>query len=112
MAMDMNTTLTLAYGLMGFVALAGYGPQMRTFWTRPDVCVATPLLTWSLWSSQTVVFFLYAVIANGDPLFMFNSGMFMVATLTCLGMILRGRKIKAEERRVLKPSNVVAFKAA
>jgi lipid-A-disaccharide synthase-like uncharacterized protein len=112
MAMDMHSTLTLAYSVMGLAALVGYGPQMRTFWLKPEVCAATPLVTWSLWSCQTVVFFLYAVIANGDPLFMFNSGMFMLATLTCLGLIIRGRKQHVAGRMMKKTSNVVVLHAA
>ena len=110
MSHDFTHLLTLAYCVMGFVALVGYVPQMRAFWTKPEVCAATPLVTWSLWSCQTVVFFLYAVIANGDPMFVFNSGMFMCATLGCLSLIIRGRKIVAA--RPALPANVVLLKAA
>jgi lipid-A-disaccharide synthase-like uncharacterized protein len=76
------------------------------------VCAATPLLTWSLWSAQTCVFFLYAVIANGDPMFMLNSGMFMCATIACLSMIIRGRKLHARSGHDTLPDNVVRLKAA
>ena len=110
MITDVNQFLTMAYAMMGFVALAGYIPQMRAFWFKPEVCAATPLVTWCLWSAQTVVFFLYAVVANGDPMFMFNSGMFMCATIACLALILRGRKMVA--RRQAMPSNVVMLNAA
>ena len=110
MTLDMHSGLTLAYSVMGLVALCAYGPQMRTFWRKPEVCAATPLVTWCLWSAQTMVFFLYAVIANGDPLFMFNSGMFMLATLACLGMIIRGRKLHGGPK--ILPNNVVRLKAA
>lgn len=110
MSLEMTQTLTLAYSAMGFVAMAGYIPQMRTFWNKPEVCANTPVLTWSLWSCQTVVFFLYAVIVNGDGMFMFNSGMFMSATLVCLWMILRGRKL-AQAAPVM-PNNVVQLKVA
>ena len=110
MSHDPTHWLTLAYAEMGFVALAGYGPQMRTFWPKPEVCAATPLITWCLWSCQTAVFFLYAVIVNGDPMFMFNSGMFMVATLSCLWLILRGRKVLA--LRAKPAENVVLLHAA
>lgn len=112
MAMDMHSALTIAYSFMGLVALVGYGPQMITFWRKPEVCAATPLVTWSLWSCQTVVFFLYAMVANGDPLFIFNSGMFMAATLACLGLILRGRKLHMVTPVLPKASNVVTLRAA
>ena len=111
--MDTSLTqmMTFAYCVMGFVALVAYVPQMRAFWTKPEVCAATPIVTWSLWSCQTVVFFLYAVVANGDPMFMFNTFMFMCATLACLGLIVRGRKLAAERKKVM-PANVVQLKAA
>lgn len=112
MNLDMNQMLTLAYALMGFVALAGYIPQMRAFWFKPEVCAATPLITWCLWSAQTFVFFLYAVIANGDPMFVFNSGMFMCATFGCLSLIIRGRKIHAAGGKSVLPKNVVRLKVA
>lgn len=114
MALDMHHTLTLAYGVMGFVALVGYVPQMRALWSRPDVCATTPIVTWTLWTCQTVVFFLYSVIANGDPLFMFNSGMFMLATIGCLTLIIRGRRqlaARSQGRKKL-PSNVVILNVA
>ncbi|PZP39198.1 MAG: hypothetical protein DI585_04875 [Pseudomonas fluorescens] len=107
---SLTHSLTIAYMVMGGVALFAYLPQMFAFWTKPEVCAVTPLLTWSLWSCQTVVFFLYAVIANGDPMFMFNSGMFMCATITCLLMILRGRKMLQERANL--PSNVVQLRVA
>ena len=110
MSPEFTHTLTMAYCAMGFVALVGYIPQMRAFWTKPEVCAATPLVTWCLWSCQTVVFFLYAVIANGDPMFMFNSAMFMCATLGCLSLIVRGRKILKE--RTVMSTNVVQLKVA
>jgi hypothetical protein len=110
MNLDMHHLLTLMYGAMGLVALAGYGPQVRALWTQPDLCEKTPLVTWILWSCQTVVFFLYAVIANGDPMFMFNSFMFMCATLGCLALIIRGRKLAEAAKKVL-PDNVVRLVA-
>lgn len=109
MTHEMTHYLTLAYCVMGLVAVIAYVPQMRAFWTKPEVCAATPLVTWFLWTCQTIVFFIYAVVANGDPLFMFNSGMFMLSTITCLVLIIRGRKIMAEQ---VVPSNVVHLKVA
>jgi len=100
--------LTGAYLLMGLVALAAYGPQMLTFYRRPDLCAATPLVTWCLWTGQTVVFFLYAMVVNGDPQFMMTTGMFMCATIGCLTLIVRGRRLHAQPRR----DNVVVLKAA
>lgn len=110
MTTDMSQFLTLAYCVMGFAAVAGYVPQLRAFWTKPEVCAATPLVTWCLWTAQTCVFFLYAVIANGDPMFMLNSGMFMCATIGCLSLIIRGRKIYG--RRQNSRNNVVMLNAA
>ena len=110
MTTDMSNMLTAAYCVMGFAAVAGYIPQLRAFWTRPEVCAATPLVTWCLWTAQTCVFFLYAVIANGDPMFMLNSGMFMCATIGCLSLIIRGRKLHNAKSSL--PNNVVVLKVA
>lgn len=102
--------LTVAYLVMGAVAIFGYLPQMRAFYKRPELCAATPLTTWSLWSSQTVVFFFYAVLVNGDLKFMLTSFLFMCATLTCLALIVRGRKLYAQS--LTTTVNVVLLKAA
>ena len=80
--------LTPAYSMAGFVALIGYIPQVKRFLSDPDVCARTPLLTWTLWAFQTVVFFLYAVLVNGDGLFMLNTLLFMSATLLCYGILI------------------------
>jgi hypothetical protein len=101
--------LTSAYLIMGFVALVAYAPQLLTFYKRPEVCAATPLVTWSLWACQTVVFFLYAVVVNGDPKFMTTTFLFMCATMACLALIVRGRKLHG---MTMKASNVVILKAA
>lgn len=85
--------LTVAYVVMGFVSLFGYFPQMITFWRNPAACVATPLLTWSLWAAQTVVFHAYAILVNGDPMFMMSTGLFMVATVSCLALLIRGKRM-------------------
>ena len=101
--------LTGAYLVMGLVALAAYAPQMLAFYKRPEVCAATPLVTWSLWAGQTVVFFLYAVVVNGDPKFMLTTFLSMGATMVCLALIWRGRKLHVAH---LTASNVVVLKAA
>lgn len=101
--------LTGAYLFMGFVALAAYAPQLWAFYTRPAVCAATPLVTWGLWACQTVVFFLYAVVVNGDPKFMTTTFLFMCATMACLALIVRGRRIQAALKLA---GNVIQFKAA
>ena len=105
----LTSLLTWAYIAMGLVALFAYLPQMLTFYKRPEVCAATPLVTWGLWASQTVVFFLYAIVVNGDPMFMMTTFMFMCATMTCLSLVLRGRKLHAQQ---LAATNVVVLKVA
>lgn len=80
--------LTPAYSMAGFVALIGYIPQVRRFLTDREACVRTPILTWTLWSAQTVIFFLYAVMVNGDSRFILNTALFMGATVGCYGILL------------------------
>lgn len=99
--------LTVAYIVMGFVSLFGYLPQMLSFWRNPAHCLHTPLLTWVLWSAQTIVFHAYALFVNGDPMFILSTGMFMAATNTCLYLLVRGRRIaNAKEQPNPRPTNV------
>lgn|GEM_PF-6898611 len=93
MSANLTHILTLAYAVMGFVALLAYAPQMLAFWRRPEVCGHAPLLTWGLWGAQTVVFFAYAVAVNHDPLYIATTSMSMLATLACVALILRGRRM-------------------
>jgi hypothetical protein len=105
--------LTVAYGVMGFVSLAGYGPQFLAFWRNPSLCQNTPLTTWSVWSVQTVVFHIYAWVVNGDMMFILTTGLFMLATLTCLGLLVRGRWMALKARMMGRAvSNVVPMSSA
>lgn len=101
----MTAFLTVAYGVMGFVSVGGYIPQMIAFWKNPLLCLKTPVLTWVLWAAQTVVFHVYALLVNGDRMFILSTGMFMTATLACLAVQLYGRwKVG---RRMARGGNVV-----
>lgn len=101
----MTAALTTAYGVMAFVALFAYIPQLLAFWRNPLLCLNTPIITWVMWGVQTVVFHIYALLVNGDHMFIMTTGMFMLATLTCLGIQLYNRwKVK---RRVEQADNVV-----
>jgi lipid-A-disaccharide synthase-like uncharacterized protein len=116
MVSNMTAFLTVAYAVMGFVSLFGYFPQMLSFWRSPAHCLNTPLLTWVLWAAQTVVFHAYALLVNGDPVFILSTGMFMVATLGCLYLLLRGRRLAVAARENPNPrptklgGNVVALR--
>lgn len=99
MTSDVHQILTGLYLLMGGVALVGYLPQIVAFYRNPRLCHETPLTSWALWSVQTVIFHLYALIVNGDMMFIINTGAFMLATLVCLGMQIHGRK-KAREMQI------------
>jgi len=105
----LTSFLTVAYAVMGFVALLGYLPQMWAFWRKPEVCAHAPLVTWGLWAAQTVVFFAYAVIVNGDAMFMMTTGMFMVATWCCLLLIVRGRRLNTPRKPADSGGTVVPF---
>jgi hypothetical protein len=93
MEMTFAHFLMIAYGVMGAVALFGYLPQIIAFYKNPMLCQETPLTSWVLWGFQTVTFHLYALVVNGDMMFIINTGAFMLATLGCLYMQLRGRRI-------------------
>jgi uncharacterized protein with PQ loop repeat len=91
--MEWNVTdvLTGLYLLMGGVALVGFLPQVIAFYRNPRLCDETPLTSWVLWSVQTFVFHLYAILVNGDTMFIINTGAFMWATFACLAMQVYGR---------------------
>lgn len=101
----MTAFLTVAYGVMGFVSVGGYVPQLIAFWRNPLLCLKTPLLTWVLWAVQTVVFHVYALLVNGDRMFVLSTGMFMFATLACLATQMYGRWKVAN--RMARADNVV-----
>lgn len=110
---DFVHMLTMAYVLMGFVALAGYGPQLLVFWKNPLVCQTTPLATWGMWSVQTVVFHAYAWLVNGDGMFILTTGMFMVATVVGLALVMRGRwKARQAVLEEVRMPNVVPMRRA
>src|SRR5436190_1607490 len=91
MMFDFVHILMVAYAIMGVVAIAGYVPQMLAFKRNPRLCQEAPMATWILWSVQTMVYFLYALVVNGDILFILACGFGMVATMLCLGFQLYGR---------------------
>lgn len=97
--------LTMAYGVMGVAALVAYYPQLVVFLRDQEACRRAPLITWVLWVAQTATFFLYAVVVNGDPIFMLLQGGFLIAVTACLVALLKGRRgIKPERnRRVTVP---------
>lgn len=90
--MDVTRVLSILYIVMGAVALVGYFPQIIAFYRNPRLCDETPLTSWALWSVQTIIFHLYALLVNGDMMFIINTGAFMVATLACLAMQMYGRR--------------------
>lgn len=83
--------LTAAYPLMGLVAMLAYGPQLKRFLTSTEACRHAPLSTWVLWTAQCFVFFLYALVVNGDRLFVFTQTGFFVVCGACLVALLYGR---------------------
>jgi hypothetical protein len=99
---SLKEILTVAYGVMGVAALIAYYPQLRVFLRDTEACKRAPVITWVLWVVQTAVFFLYAVVVNGDPIFMLLQGGFLVAVVACLVAVLRGRRgmKPARNRRV------------
>jgi hypothetical protein len=92
MAEMIVSLLTWAYAIMGFVALLGFLPQALVLWRNPAAAAHTPLFTWVVWSVQTVTFHLYAVVVNGDLLFMLATGCSMWGTLVCLALLLWRRR--------------------
>lgn len=100
----MTAILTVLYGMSGFISLAAYVPQFIAFRRDRDACRTTPVSTWLLWWSQSLVVALYAVTLNGDRMFMMAALLSVLALTVCTAMLLYGRW------KALQPaSNVVPF---
>lgn len=104
---DVTNILIWAYGATGVASMYGYVPQLLAFYRNPRLCMETPLTSWLLWGTQTTTFFLYALLVNGDPIFVLNTMGFMIVTNSCLAMQLWGRhkarKFGLEGRRHAPP---------
>lgn len=113
--MGLLELLTLAYGATGFISLAGYMPQFRTFWKNPRACNDSPLAMWGLWTFQGGIVLMYAAVVNGDPMVMLSGGLSVGVNGGGLLFVLwsRRRAHGMRTRASDKPSaEVVAFPAA
>jgi hypothetical protein len=97
--------LTVLYGLTGFVSLAGYVPQFIAFRRDMKACHSTPVATWLLWFIQAVVVEAYAVLVNGDTMFILSASMSLAAIAACTAMLLWGRR----KLQGAPPTNIVPF---
>ncbi|MBI1309062.1 MAG: hypothetical protein GC129_04315 [Proteobacteria bacterium] len=91
MSFEFVHVLVIAYAVMGGVALVGYLPQMMAFWRNPMLCQEAPLMTWVMWTLQTIVFNLYALFVNKDVMYIATTTAFMLATIACTGLQIYGR---------------------
>lgn len=89
--------LTTAYGIMGALGIAAYIPQMLALWNDRSGSKNVPLTTWLLWGAQTVVYFMYALLVNKDPMFITLMLLTMLATHGCLYLLLYNRFIRKVE---------------
>lgn len=89
--------LTTAYGIMGALGIAAYVPQMLALWNDKSGSKNVPLTTWLLWGAQTVVYFLYALLVNKDPMFITLMLLTMLATHGCLYLLLYNRFLRKIE---------------
>lgn len=83
-----TTWLGTAYTAMGLVGIAAYAPQFFSMWRSREAALHAPLLTWLLWTVQTSVAFLYALLVNHDHLFIILTFLGMSVTIACLTVLL------------------------
>lgn len=91
MSETLYTILTIAYGASGFISLAAYWPQIVAFRNNPQACKSSPLSMWVLWTSQSIVVLLYAIVVNGDPLLILAGAASTVVNGGALGFMMWGR---------------------
>ncbi len=86
--MELFQILIALYAINGFMAVVGYWPQivklLKTTYAPKQF--STP--GWSLWVYTTLITFSYAVLINGDKLFMLVAGMYFLGTLTIWSLII------------------------
>ncbi|NBX85963.1 MAG: hypothetical protein EBQ80_01770 [Proteobacteria bacterium] len=83
--------LTVAYAAAGVVGVAGYIPQILALWRDNSRSLNVPLLTWSIWTAQTAVYFAYAMVVNGDRAFILIMMATLVAVSICLALLVYNR---------------------
>lgn len=101
--------LTAAYAVAGVVGVAGYLPQMWALWKDNSRSLNVPLLTWTIWTVQTMVYFAYALVVNGDRAFILIMLATLVAVSICFGLLVYNRYFRtivynrrADDRRTDK----------
>lgn len=81
--------LALLYAINGLIAVVGYWPQIVKLYRANETPEEFSLTGWSIWVYTTLITFTYAALINGDPLFMFVSGMYALGTLCIWGLVVR-----------------------
>lgn len=96
----MNAVLTALYGAGGLVATALYLPTIAKLVRDAECWKGQSLVSWSGWIMVATVSLLYAVLVNGDPVFMFATSLNFAAQTVVLTIILVQR---ARSRRGAEP---------
>ena len=83
--------LTFVYGLCGIITFAGFIPTMIDLWNKKPSANIPTYITWT-----TTMFFttLYAVLINGDLVFICVAGAQLLACLIVLILRLRLKYVK------------------
>ncbi|HEX2859299.1 MAG TPA: hypothetical protein VHP58_03780 [Alphaproteobacteria bacterium] len=105
--------ISFLYSAVGALGVLGYWPQFRKFKNDPKAALYSPVSTWVIWTTQTTTYFLYALIVNGDKLFIGLTFVNMVANQACLGMLLyRRHQLKRLGKTVARNRRKPAIRAA
>lgn len=90
--MDPIHLLALLYAINGLIAVLGYWPQTVKLYRAKERPEEFSLTGWSIWVYTTLITFTYATLINGDPLFMFVSGMYALGTVSIWALVLTRKR--------------------
>ena len=78
--------LSILYGLAGIINLLAYLPTVKDlFYKKPSANISTYIL----WTTATLIAFLYGIFILKDMLYLLVSGVNFVACSLILGLIVR-----------------------
>lgn len=89
--MSVLELLTIAYGATWLIALIGYIPTIATYLRKPAACLDASVSSWALWTLQCSIVVAYAVLVNGDIMFILSNVISFACCAAVLGSVLLGR---------------------
>ncbi|MDD9911921.1 MAG: hypothetical protein OXR68_00985 [Alphaproteobacteria bacterium] len=89
--MNFENYLLAAYAIMGTISMFGYIPQIWTLVRSTGRSMSTPISTWSLWTVDALVSFLYAIFILKNIPTITLVGLDLCAALLITGLTIYNR---------------------